>query len=144
MKEYLKRHDNEVEIFGYLSSLDNNIFVDEIKIIFNEDASRVNNKIYSLLNKLNNGKNFFITSNIDMGFQIESGIYVGRIPLKTLDHFTPDYDKEHIKSIVSYLYEVRDRETIDSANKICNIYGSRGFEFLRGIYEDSKNLQLDR
>lgn len=57
LKEHLKKHDNEVEIFGYLSSLNNDIFVNEIRIIFNEDAGRVNNKIYSSLNKLNNDKN---------------------------------------------------------------------------------------
>jgi len=49
-----------------------------------------------------------------------------------LDKITPDYDQKHIRSIVEFLYNAGAEE---SANKICNIYGSRGYEFLRDIYE---------
>ncbi len=49
-----------------------------------------------------------------------------------LEKFTPDYDQEHIRSIVEFLY---DAGATDSASKICNIYGARGQEFLRDIYE---------
>lgn len=79
----------------------------------------------------------------DKGDKIESGKCIGEIFLKMLDAFTPDYDQAHIRSIVEYLYEVRDKETIDSANKICNIYGSRGLEFLRDIYERNNNVKAD-
>jgi len=71
----------------------------------------------------------------DKGNKIESGRYIGKIFLKMLDVFTPDYDEKHIRSIVEFLYDLKDGETIDFASKICNTYGSRGFEFLRDIYE---------
>ena len=62
--------------------------------------------------------------------------YIGDIYLQMLDKNTPDYNKEHIRSIVEFLYNAG---TKDSANKICNIYGSRGYEFLRDIYEKHSN-----
>jgi len=49
-----------------------------------------------------------------------------------LEKITPDFDQKHIRSIVEFLY---NSGAMDSANKICNIYGSRGYEFLRDIYE---------
>jgi len=45
---------------------------------------------------------------------------------------TPDHDKKHIRSIIEFLYNAGAQE---NADKICNIYGSRGNEFLRDIYE---------
>jgi hypothetical protein len=57
--------------------------------------------------------------------------YVGEIFLKMLEYFTPEYDTKHIKSIVEYLYETKFKE---GADKICNIYGMRGYEFLRNVY----------
>jgi len=57
---------------------------------------------------------------------------IGRIYLKMLSAFTPDYDQKHIRSIVEKLYQADDQ---DNANKICNIYGSRDYEFLRDLYE---------
>lgn len=53
-----------------------------------------------------------------------------------LDKITPDYDQTHIRSIVEFLYNAGAK---GSANKICNIYGSRGHEFLRDIYEKYSN-----
>jgi len=58
--------------------------------------------------------------------------YIGEIFLKMLENFTPDYDEKHIRSIVEYLYNSSQKAVAD---KICNIYGSRGYEFLRDIYE---------
>jgi len=49
-----------------------------------------------------------------------------------LEKTTPNYDKKYIRSIVEFLYNAEAQEY---ANKICNIYGSRGYEFLRDIYE---------
>ncbi len=71
----------------------------------------------------------------DRANKIESGKYVGKVFLKILDIFTPTYDFKHIKSIVEYLYDLGNNETINYANKICNIYGNWGEEFLRDIYE---------
>lgn len=58
--------------------------------------------------------------------------YVGEILLEMLEYFTPECDREHIKSIVTYFYENNFNEY---ANKICNIYGSKGHEFLHDIYD---------
>jgi hypothetical protein len=53
-----------------------------------------------------------------------------------LEKITPDYDKKHICSIIKFLYNAGAQE---NADKICNIYGSRGLEFLRDIYEKHAN-----
>jgi hypothetical protein len=75
----------------------------------------------------------------DKGNSVGSGRFVGKIFLRMLDKFTPDYDKKHIISIVEYLYGLGDKETVKSAKKICNIYGEREIEFLREIYEKNKD-----
>jgi hypothetical protein len=58
--------------------------------------------------------------------------YIGEIYLKMLEKITPDFDKKHIRSTVEFLYNTGTQE---DADKICNIYGSRGYEFLRDLYE---------
>jgi hypothetical protein len=63
--------------------------------------------------------------------------YIGEIFLTMLDHFTPDYDVAHIRPIVEFLYEAKATE---KAIEICNTYGSRGYEFLRDIYEKNNTL----
>jgi hypothetical protein len=68
----------------------------------------------------------------DKGDRNETAKYIGDIYLGMLDKITPDFDKKHIRSIVEFLYNAGAQEY---ANKICNIYGSRGPEFLRDIYE---------
>jgi hypothetical protein len=57
---------------------------------------------------------------------------VGIVFLEMLEHNTPIYHQDHIRSIVTKLYEAKETET---ANRICNIYGSRHVDFLRDIYE---------
>ena len=57
---------------------------------------------------------------------------VGSVYIEMLNSTTPMYDQKHIRSIVTKLYE---RGETAAANRICNIYGSRGIEFLRDIYE---------
>lgn len=58
---------------------------------------------------------------------------VGNLYLQMLKAGTyPDYKKENIVAIVQALYDLCERET---ANRICNIYFSKGFEFLREIFE---------
>jgi hypothetical protein len=66
------------------------------------------------------------------GDKVKTACFIGDIFLKMLEHFTPDYDTSHICSIVGFLYEAKATE---KAIEICNIYGSRGYEFLRDIYE---------
>lgn len=72
----------------------------------------------------------------DKGDVKKTANYIGEVYLKILDFFTPDFDQKHIRSIVEFLYNAGAK---DSANKICNIYGSRGKEFLRDIYEKHSN-----
>lgn len=67
----------------------------------------------------------------DKGDNAEVAKYIGEIFLIMLEKFTPDYDQKHIRSIVDFLYNTG---ATDSAKEICNIYGSRGYEFLRDIY----------
>ena len=49
-----------------------------------------------------------------------------------LSKSTPTFREENIKSIVEKIYQFGDK---NKANKICNIYGSGGYEFLRPLYE---------
>jgi len=71
----------------------------------------------------------------DKGDKIKSAKYVGQLFLIMLNKLTPVYKQEHIRSIVEYLYDVGDKETGEMANKICNIYGSREFQFLRDLWD---------
>ena len=58
---------------------------------------------------------------------------VGRLYLQILDHGTyPDYKEEDILSVIKNLYDLEEKET---ANRICNIYHSKGYEFLRETFE---------
>jgi hypothetical protein len=69
----------------------------------------------------------------DKGDSKETSIYIGEIFLIILKNFTPDYDQEHIRSIIEFLFKEGNRDT---ARKICNIYAQRGHEFLRDIYDN--------
>ncbi len=62
----------------------------------------------------------------------ESMSYVGKIFLRMLESFTPDYRQEHIRSVVEKLYSVGQKEDADA---ICDHYGKEGYEFLRDIWE---------
>lgn len=66
----------------------------------------------------------------------ESIRMVGTIFLEMFSTFTPDFDQEHIRSIIKKLYSLEDKT---DANKICNIYGIRGNGFLRDIYDANIN-----
>ena len=72
----------------------------------------------------------------DKGATSDTAKYIGEIYLKMVEKGTPDHDQKNIRSIVEFLYNVGAAE---NANKICNIYTSRGPEFLRDIYERHSN-----
>jgi hypothetical protein len=72
----------------------------------------------------------------DKGDNKETAKYIGEIYLKMLEKITPDHDKKHIRSIIEFLYNSGGQE---NADKICNIYGLRGYEFLRDIYEKNNS-----
>ncbi|MCK9420584.1 MAG: hypothetical protein M0R70_14525 [Nitrospirae bacterium] len=58
---------------------------------------------------------------------------VGNLYLKMLNTGTyPDYKKEDIIAIVQALYDINEKDT---ANRICNLYRSKGFEFLSETFE---------
>ncbi|MEW6068786.1 MAG: toll/interleukin-1 receptor domain-containing protein [Nitrospirota bacterium] len=69
----------------------------------------------------------------DKGDNVKSPRYIGEIFLKMLEKFTPDFDEKHIRSIVEFLCTSNNTR---NARKICDIYGQRGYEFLRKIYEN--------
>jgi hypothetical protein len=68
----------------------------------------------------------------DRGEKNETAKYISEIYLKMLEKITPDFDQAHIRSIIEFLYNAG---SVENANKICNIYGASGHEFLRDIYE---------
>lgn len=87
----------------------------------------------------------YIQADVNISFFIEyllkhaekSPAKVGEIYLEMLNvDVYPDYKKENIKEIVRILY---DQGQKDIANKICNLYGAKGFDFLRTIYEEHRN-----
>lgn len=83
---------------------------------------------------------FFIEYLNDLKETEQSITYIGKIFLEMLEGSTPDYDEEHIKSIVEYMFIYDDKEIKGEAKKICNIYGSRGYNFLRKICEQNANV----
>jgi hypothetical protein len=62
----------------------------------------------------------------------ESIKHISKIFVEMLTTYTPWYKEENIISIVEKIYNSGNKS---DADKICNIYGSRGHEFLRPIYE---------
>jgi hypothetical protein len=60
---------------------------------------------------------------------------VGNVYLTMLGYVIPDYKIDHIRSLVDKLYQFGEK---DSADRISNVYFSKGFEFLRDIYETNK------
>lgn len=79
--ENLKKHGDIIETFEYLYLLNSSLFISGIKDIFYVDSMRVSNKVYQILNKLNNDKNIFVTTNIDDGFQKYIGITDGNVSI---------------------------------------------------------------
>jgi hypothetical protein len=71
---YLKNAQNEIEIFDHLFHLSNAVFYDEIENIFLEDEKISTYVAYNQLSKFLNGKNFFLTTNIDRGYQAYLGL----------------------------------------------------------------------
>lgn len=63
---------------------------------------------------------------------------VGEIYLEMLDaNIYPTFEKDNIEKIVKTLYENKEK---DIANRICNLYFSNGYEFLREIYKKNNKI----
>ncbi len=65
----LKQHEHIIEAFDNLYILNEDLYISGIKSIFDSDKKNTNNQIFKLLFKLNTGNSFYITTNIDKGFQ---------------------------------------------------------------------------
>ena len=62
---------------------------------------------------------------------------VGDIYLGMLMHnIYPYHNNEHIQGIVRVLYRTGHTEVAD---RICNLYGAAGFDFLRSLYDENQN-----
>ena len=62
---------------------------------------------------------------------------VGDIFLGMLKHNVyPYHDQEYIQGIVRVLYNMEHKEVAD---RICNLYGAAGFDFLRSLYDENQN-----
>jgi hypothetical protein len=62
---------------------------------------------------------------------------VGEIYLEMLyQGVYPYHDQEHIQEIVRTLYNTKHKEVAD---RICNLYGEAGFDFLRSLYDENQN-----
>ena len=62
---------------------------------------------------------------------------VGDIYLGMLTHnIYPYHDQEHIQEIIRALYRTGHTEVAD---RICNLYGAAGFDFLRALYDENQN-----
>jgi hypothetical protein len=127
-------NENEKRILSNVALL--TIFLQEID---NENVKWLN--LSAPYVALDNVYLFFLEYLDDLkmkGNKIKSGKYVGKIFLKMLDGFIPQFKEEYIRSIVEYLYETRQREITMMADEICNIYLSNGYNFLRDIYEKNR------
>jgi len=103
MCESLKNHNN-IETFDYLYSVEKNLFISGVKYIFNSADKQSNNRIFEALNKLNNGKNFFVTTNIDRGLEQYLGISKDDI------YINPKFNVQ--PKLITYLHgRVDDSET---------------------------------
>ncbi|MCK5533819.1 hypothetical protein KAI68_01790, partial [bacterium] len=69
--------------------------------------------------------------------------YIGKIFLKMLEGYTPEFRKEDIYSIVEFLYKSKDKKIKKEANEICNIYGKRGIDFLRKLWKKNNPDQTE-
>jgi hypothetical protein len=87
----------------------------------------------------------FISTDFETSFLIEYLLkHVPKTPLKVAEIYLmmlnnkvyPDYDRNNIIKIVEILYAQGQAEIAD---KICNMYGEEGFDFLRNIYNKNKN-----
>jgi hypothetical protein len=101
--ETLKTNADIIDTFDYLYLLDKSLFTSGIKSIFYATITGASNKVFEALNQLNNGKNIFVSTNIDDAFQKYMGltddavsIYpTFRNPLSLITYLHGRIDLEH-------------------------------------------------
>ena len=86
-----------------------------------------------LIEYLNELKNKIIDSE-----KAKVGEYYGDIFVAILKKFTPDFKQEHIKEIIEWMYATKVPKVKEKADVICNIFGSRGYEFLRELWKNNR------
>lgn len=127
--KYKNKQENELsgddkKILSELSLL--TIFLPEI----NDENSKWIEKCAPFVDVDNSS--FFIEYLDRLKDKGESVNFIGKIYLEMLKNTTPIFREEHIKSIVEFLYQKDKKE---EADKICNIYSIRGYEFLIDLYD---------
>jgi hypothetical protein len=145
MCENLKKCDSIIEAFDYLYRINKNLFISGIKDIFKIDSKKNNNEIYQFLKKLDNGKNIFITTNIDKGFQTYLGLTDGEIsicpeftnPPKLITYLHGRIDKEDTWIFTRGQYNKGYEGKAPCMNYIKNIFKNRSVLFIGyGLRED--------
>ena len=62
----------------------------------------------------------------DKGNSLETAKWIAQIFLKMLTGTVPEYDEKNIRSIIEYLYNIKDQEVKKMTDEICEIYGKKG------------------
>jgi hypothetical protein len=62
--------------------------------------------------------------------------YAGDVFLKIIERFHPDYDRNHIVTLVERLFAAGDPSCRDKAERICESYTKQGMFFLKNIYDN--------
>ena len=136
MCENIKNHKNIIEAFGYLRKIDKNLFISGIKGILKIDYKRNNNEVYQSLKKLDNGKNIFITTNIDNSFQTYLGLTDKDISIYP-DFFNPP-------KLITYLHGRIDKEDTWIFTRAQYNKGYEGealcMSYLKNIFKDRSVL----
>lgn len=117
-------NDDDKKILSSIAKL--TVFLQQI----NEDYSQWLLLVAPFANESYNSS--FFVEYLDKFDDPQSIGYVGKIFSKMLEHFIPDFREENIRSIIEKLYKNNQKEYAD---KICNIYGMKGYDFLRDLYE---------
>lgn len=132
MCENLKKH-NIIQAFDYLHSINSKLFITGIKDIFEMDSKDNNNEIYQFLKRLNNGKNIFITTNIDNGFQK----YLG-LPDKKISISPPN--NINSPKLITYLHGRIDKENtwIFTTSQYNKVYEGKApcMKYLKKVFRD--------
>ena len=131
-------YDNKYREIEQLTEKDKNILSHLVELAVFLEKIDAENFIWLMLSAryVNVGfRSPFLIEYLDRFEDEESIRNVGKIFLKMLATFIPDFDQKHIRSIVEKLYTVGER---DYANKICDIYGRNSYEFLRNIWESHR------
>ena len=66
--------------------------------------------------------------------------YICDIFNAVLSAHTPDFRQGDIYDLLEYLYTSNNPSIKENANRICNHYGEKGFDFLRPLWEANNTI----